>query len=73
MRVTLNNINKALKAEGINGELCKGPDYYFFWGDDFDLLKEQGVYGIFRLGAWPVERWVEEAKERIHSGKGERR
>ncbi|MBQ0600865.1 hypothetical protein J7S78_13790 [Klebsiella oxytoca] len=65
MRVTINNINTALKNAGIDGEILKGQDYYYFSGSDFDLTEEQGVYGVFRLGELSIERWVEEAKEKI--------
>lgn len=65
MRVTINNINAALKSAGIDGEILKGQGYYYFCGPDFDLTDERGVYGVLRLGELSIERWVAEAKEKI--------
>lgn len=62
---TIKNINAALKAAGIDAEIVRGKGYFYFTGPAMDLAKEQGVYGVARLGDLPIERWVEEAKAKI--------
>ena len=69
MRITINNINKALEAAGIKGELVKGEGYFYFFGESFDGCVEQGVYGVFRLTDLSVERWVQEAKAKIEEAR----
>ena len=65
MRVTLKQINEALKAEGIDAEIHRGEGYFYFSGPAMDLAHEQGVYGVARLSDLPVERWVQEAKAKL--------
>lgn len=64
MRITLNLVNRALKAAAINAELVRGQGYFYFQGPSIDTTKEQGVHGVYRLGELTLERWVEEAQER---------
>lgn len=64
-RVTIKQVNKALEAAGIKAELVKGDGYFYFHGEAMDNAAEQGVYGVYRLGELSVERWVQEAKERM--------
>lgn len=63
--LTLKKVNAALKQHGISGELVRAEGYFYFWGDDFDLTKEQGVYGVARLNDLSLERWLEEAKGKL--------
>lgn len=65
-RVTLAEVNKALKVNGIDCELIKGQGYFYFQGPAVETAFEQGVYSVFRLSDLSVEQWVEEAKERIN-------
>lgn len=65
MRVTLSAVNKALAHAGIKAELVRGEGYFYFVGDDVDLSEEQGVYGVYRLSELSVERWVQEAKDKM--------
>ena len=65
MRVTLSAVNKALAQEGIKAELVRGEGYFYFVGDDVDLSEEQGVYGVYRLSELSVERWLQEAKDKM--------
>lgn len=60
MRLTINNVNAALKAAGIDAELIKGDGYYWFHG-----LEAAGFYSssvaVFKLTDLPsVEAWVDE-------------
>lgn len=64
-RVTLKQVNAALKAEGIDAELVRGQGYFYFTGKAMDVASEQGVYGVSRLGELSVERWVAEAKAKM--------
>lgn len=53
-RVTINNVNNALKAAGIDGEIVKGDGYFYFTGPSFeDCRCETGVYTA-RLGDMSV-------------------
>jgi len=65
MRTTLAAVNKALAAAGIDAELVKGDGYFYFVGQDVELAREQGVYGVFRLNDLSLEQWVEEARQRM--------
>lgn len=64
-RVTIKQVNEALKAEGIDAEIVRGDGYFYFFGPSMDLANEQGVYGVVRLSDMSVERWVQEAKDRL--------
>lgn len=65
MRATLNNINAALKDEGIPGQLVRGKGY-FCMTDTGDGLYWAGAYCssimVYHLSSWSVERWVREIK-----------
>ena len=65
MRTTLKQVNRALAQAGIDGELQKGAGYFYFNGPAFDRCREQGVYGVARLGDMPVEQWVNEARQKV--------
>lgn len=64
-RTTINQVNKALKAAGIDAELLRGEGYFYFSGKAMDVVQEQGVYGVYRLNELSVERWVAEAQGKI--------
>ena len=66
MRVTANNIAKAVKAEtGIDVELVTGDGYYWFASvggiNVLDYAPTTSVY-VTRMSDFSVERWVEEFK-----------
>ena len=56
MRVTINNINKAI--EDLGYELVKGEGYFYFWSIEIDTpeLYESGVYTM-QLTALSVDDW----------------
>jgi hypothetical protein len=60
MRITINNINKALADAGINAELIKGKGYFYFFGDDVDTCNTTSVY-VYRLTSFTIDQWVREA------------
>lgn len=60
-RVTKKQIDKALKAAGIRGEVHRGEGYIYFEGPDFDHAYATSVY-VPRLSDFSVERWVAEAR-----------
>lgn len=64
--VTLNRVNKALEAAGINGELFKGDGYFYFMGESFDKSNKPGVY-VVSINQLTFEQWMEEAKQRIEA------
>jgi hypothetical protein len=66
---TVRSINAALKRAGINAEIVRGEGYYYFFGDDVELTREQGVYGVRYLHQLTVEQWVAEAKEKANETK----
>ncbi len=61
-RITLKQINKALKEAGINAELFHCRGYWYFQGPDFDRVHTQGVYGVLYLRDLSVQQWVNEAR-----------
>lgn len=63
-RITLAQVNKALKDASFDCELVKGRGYFYFQGPAVDLAGEQGVYGVYRLSDLSIEQWIQEAKER---------
>lgn len=63
-RITLVQVNKALRAASLDCELVKGSGYFYFQGPAVDMAQEQGVYGVYRLSDLSIEQWIQEAKER---------
>lgn len=63
-RVTIGRINLALFDAGLQCLIARGTGYFYFYGNDVDAAKEQGVYGVARLGDLTVEQWVAEAKQK---------
>jgi hypothetical protein len=57
MRVTLKNINKAIKAAGGTEELVRGNGYFYFVGDDTPKWERASVYTMF-LSDFTVDEWV---------------
>jgi hypothetical protein len=71
-RVTINSINKALSATGLDCEIVKGYGYFYFCGPAMDQVREEhGVYGVFRLSDLTIEQWVSIASEKISSNSSE--
>ncbi len=62
MRVTLKNINAALKAKGYKDELFKGYGYFYFMGDDA-MNWNSGSVMTPHLTSMSVEEWVQEYEE----------
>lgn len=60
--LTLNRVNKEIAARGLDMELCKGKDYFYFWGNHAST-DMPGVY-TYRLNDLTLDRWLEEAEER---------
>lgn len=68
---TIRQVNKALKANGIDGELVHGKGYYYFSGNSFDRCRETAIY-TYRLSVLTIEQVLNEAKRMIeNSNKGE--
>jgi hypothetical protein len=59
MRITLSNINKALKAKGYDVELIRGKEYFYFIGFSVESWKTTSV-NVFHLTDLSVEEWVKE-------------
>ena len=67
MRVTINNINKAIKEKtGVDAQIVKGEGYFYFVSvtdEKVDTILN-GAYSssvyVFHLTSYSVERWVEE-------------
>jgi hypothetical protein len=55
----------AIRAAGIDGEVCRGVGYFYFIGPAFDLVPETGVYGSAPLRDWSDEAVVAEARRKI--------
>jgi len=65
--MTLHQINKAIKAKGYKAELFKGDGYFYFFGDDVDTCKEQGVYGVCHVTDLTVEQWIKELEDKMEN------
>lgn len=62
MRLTIQAVNRALKAEGFKDELVRGRGYFYFWGDDASGWYSSSV-PVCKLNQIPtVEGWVKEYK-----------
>ena len=65
--VTINQINKALKAAGIDKvELVKGKGYFYFVGDGLPSVSNASV-NVYRLKQLSIEQWVDECKSIINN------
>lgn len=64
MRVTINNINKAIEKYGY--EIVRGYGYFYFWplSDDIPLLYDSSVYTC-HLTIMNVDEWVEQLEYKI--------
>lgn len=71
-RVTLKQVNAALRAAGIEGELIREADYHYFWGDSFGFLISTCVYTC-QTGTYTVKQWLEIAQELIAHAGGDQR
>lgn len=61
---TIKQVNKALKANGIDGELIHGKGYYYFSGNSFDRCKDASV-ATYRISGLTVDQLIHEAKRMI--------
>lgn len=59
MRITLKNINAALKIKGYSDELVKGNGYFYFSGDKSANWHTSSV-PTMHLNAMTVEEWIEQ-------------
>ena len=57
----LSTVNRALVAVGIQAELFRGQDYFYFQGPDVECSPRSIVY-VPRLGDLSLADWVEEAQ-----------
>lgn len=60
MRVTINNINKALVEAGLQCEIVKGDGYFWFDGPAVEQCHSTSV-ATCHLTAYSVDQWVAEA------------
>ena len=58
MRVTINNINKALAARGHNAQIVKGECYFYFIGEDCGAWVTTSVFSP-RLTDDTVDGWID--------------
>jgi hypothetical protein len=58
-RVTLNNVNAAIKAAGGEQELVRGNGYFYFIGGNALSWPSSSVY-VFHLTTFTVAEWVGE-------------
>lgn len=61
----IKTINKLLKLEKLKMELVKGEHYFYFIGDDVDIMLE-GVY-VDKLNDLSLAQWINEAHCRIRN------
>lgn len=68
-RVTLNNVNRALKAAGLDYELVRGNGYFYFWplSDGTPELENECVMTLW-LKDDTVDGWVETCRSKIDGG-----
>ena len=59
MRITLKQINDALRAAGHEEELVRGRGYFYFAGGDAAIWPSSGVY-VYRLSELTLEQWLAE-------------
>ena len=60
VRLTINNVNAALKEAGFDAELVKGNGYFWFDSDESIMWYTSSV-SVYRLSDIPtVEAWVAE-------------
>jgi len=60
-RVTVANVNAALRAAGIDAELLKGRGYFYFGGPAVELCYTTSV-PTMHLRSLSVEQWLDEAR-----------
>jgi hypothetical protein len=59
----IKTVNKLLKLENLKMELVKGEHYFYFIGDDVNIMLE-GVY-VDKLNDLTLAQWINEAHYRI--------
>lgn len=57
----LSTVNRALEAAGIQAELFRGQDYFYFVGPDVENSPRSIVY-VPRLSDLSLADWVEESQ-----------
>lgn len=62
MRVTINNVNAALRSAGIDAELVRGDGYFWFDGPDVERAYTSSVMTA-HLTSMSVEEWVARGRE----------
>lgn len=63
--LTLKRINKEIKNIGFDCELVKGEGYFYFFGKDFELIKDSCVY-VNSLNQLSTEQWLFELTSKIN-------
>lgn len=58
-RISLNQVNKALKAKGVSTELVKGDGYFYFIGKEVEHNATTSVY-VYRLNELSLDGWLNE-------------
>jgi len=56
-RITLNNVNAAIAAEGGSEKLVRGKDYFYFVDGDASSWYSASEY-VYRLDSHTVAEWV---------------
>lgn len=62
-KITLKDVNKAIKSMGY--ELKKGRGYFYFWPlGDSDMLDKESV-AVYRVDGYTLDQWIAELEEKI--------
>ena len=65
-RLTINAINKAIRALGYkNVGLYKGRGYFYWSGGIASKFHQQGVYGSLHLSSMTLKQWVNDFKDKV--------
>ena len=61
----LSTVNKEIKNLGFDCELVKGNGYSYFYGADFDKVKDSCVY-VNSLNQLTMQQWLFELKSKLN-------
>lgn len=68
MRVTLNVVNSAIAAAGIDAELVRGSGYFYFSGPAVESAYSSTVGGVYKIGSLTVDQWLNALRTIIEKG-----
>lgn len=53
-------VNRALRARGVDAKLVRGAGYYYFTSDTLPGFPTAGIYGVQRADIMSVTEWLRE-------------